>query len=511
MKRRKNILGMAAAIFLVLVMTAPAVTAYAATITIQDGNEKAEYQAYRLLDATTSDGSSGEKVIHYSYTLNESYNEILKTVTKKTNEKEIVQYISGLTETAAIRKFADDVYKEIQKAGIQADYSSKNRVFTNTDQGYYLIAEKNTDQKPDEYSLVMLDTLGQTNLTIDTKKSTLTSEKKVRETNDSKPQTTDWQDGADYDIGDLVPFQLNGTVSDYIDQYQTYYYAFHDQMEDGLTFDESSVVVKIGDQTVDASCYDIKTAEFKDDCTFEVVFTDLKQVESNGQPILQLAGQRVTVEFEARLNEKAVIGSGGNSNKFQLEFSNNPYDKNEKGKTPWDKVIVFTYQLTANKVDKNGEPLSGAGFTLYKWNGADKKYEIVKEINGSNTVKFEFKGVDAGTYKLVETTVPDGYNKAEDLIFIIEAVYDVAKAEPKFTSLAIKDENGKSISAGENSVFTVNVETGTAATSIVNHSGSELPSTGGIGQILVYVIGGIAVAGAGVLLIAKRRAGSQKK
>lgn len=134
----------------------------------------------------------------------------------------------------------------------------------------------------------MLDTLGQTDLTINTKKSTPTSEKKVWETNDSKPQTTDWQDGADYDMGDLVPFQLKGTVSENIDQYQTYYYAFHDQMEDGLTFDKDSVVVKIGDRTVDASCYDIKTAEFNDDCTFEVVFTNLKQAKSNGQPILQL-------------------------------------------------------------------------------------------------------------------------------------------------------------------------------------------------------------------------------
>lgn len=356
----------------------------------------------------------------------------------------------------------------------------------------------------------MLDTLGQTDLTINTKKSTPTSEKKVWETNDSKPQTTDWQDGADYDMGDLVPFQLKGTVSENIDQYQTYYYAFHDQMEDGLTFDKDSVVVKIGDRTVDASCYDIKTAEFNDDCTFEVVFTNLKQAKSNGQPILQLAGQRVAVEFKARLNEKAVIGSGGNSNQFQLEFSNNPYDKNEKGKTPWDKVIVFTYQLTSNKVDKNGKPLSGAGFTLYKLDGVSNSFKPVgNEITGGTT--FEFKGVDAGTYKLVETTVPDGYNKAEDLIFTIEAAYDVDKAEPKFTSLTITDENGKSISTGENSVFTVNVGTGTAATNIVNHSGSELPSTGGIGQILVYVIGGIAVAGAGVLLIAKRRAGSQKK
>lgn len=209
-------------------------------------------------------------------------------------------------------------------------------------------------------------------------------------------------------------------------------------------------------------------------------------------------------------NEEAVIGSGGNSNQFQLEFSNNPYDKNEKGKTPWDKVIVFTYQLTSNKVDKNGKPLSGAGFTLYKLDGVSNSFKPVgNEITGGTT--FEFKGVDAGTYKLVETTVPDGYNKAEDLIFTIEAAYDVDKAEPKFTSLTITDENGKSISTGENSVFTVNVGTGTAATNIVNHSGSELPSTGGIGQILVYVIGGIAVAGAGVLLIAKRRAGSQKK
>lgn len=509
MKRRKNILGMAAAIFLVLVIAVPAVTAYAATIAIKGGNEAAEYQAYRLLEATTSDGSSGEKVIHYSYTLNEKYREILKSVTGETEDKEIVDHISNLNNDS-IRKFADDVYKKIVEQDINQDSTSANGQFPAMAEGYYLIAESRTGSESDEYSLVMLDTLGQTNLSIHTKEGTPTSEKKVKETNDFLNQTTDWQDGADYDIGDQVPFQLTGTVSNNIDQYPTYFYAFHDKMESGLTFKENSVTVKIGGQTVDASCYEVKTTGLSDGCTFEVVFTNLKGATSNNKPISLLAGQKVTVEFTAELNNNAVIGSGGNPNKFRLEFSNNPYNGDDKGKTPWDKVIVFTYQLNVNKVDKDNQPLTGAGFTLYKWDGKTNNYiRVGSEVKGDTV--FAFKGVDAGKYKLVETTVPAGYNKAEDLIFEIAAVYDSDSVDPKLTALTIKDDKGNDISTGNNPVFTVDMNAGTAAASIVNYSGSELPHTGGTGQILVYVIGGIAVAVAGVLLIAKRRAGSDKK
>ena len=197
-----------------------------------------------------------------------------------------------------------------------------------------------------------------------------------------------------------------------------------------------------------------------------------------------------------------MIGSAGNPNQAKLEYSNNPYGDGT-GKTPWDKVIAFTYQLVANKVDKDGAPVVGAGFTLYKWSNEQDKYVAVgSEIKGVTT--FNFKGIDAGKYKLVESTVPDGYTKAEDLVFTVVATYDTEDLEPKFGTLTIKDGN-KVISEGEGNVFTVNLAAGSFTTNVVNLTGTTLPSTGGMGTTVFYVVGGGLMAVAVVLLVTKKR------
>ena len=96
-------------------------------------------------------------------------------------------------------------------------------------------------------------------------------------------------------------------------------------------------------------------------CTFEVVFEDLKTIES------VVAGSVISVEYESILNENAVIGEPGNPNVMYMEYSNNPTDETSTGTTPEDKVVVFTYEVVVEKVDENGNPLSGAEFTLEKW------------------------------------------------------------------------------------------------------------------------------------------------
>ncbi|MCF0230656.1 MAG: isopeptide-forming domain-containing fimbrial protein, partial [Parasporobacterium sp.] len=172
--------------------------------------------------------------------------------------------------------------------------------------------------------------------------------------------------------------------------------------------------------------------------TFEVRFADLKQIAS------VQAGSKVTVAYHAVLNENAVIGVEGNSNKAKLEYSNNPYGDGT-GETPEDKVVVFTYELKANKVDKDGEALAGAGFTLYKFDEKANDYVAVgEEITGVTT--FSFHGQDAGMYKLVETTVPAGYNKADDIIFTVEAVYDTVSDNPKLKKMVVKSADGNVIS-----------------------------------------------------------------
>ena len=266
-------------------------------------------------------------------------------------------------------------------------------------------------------------------------------------------------------------------------------------MSSGLTFDASSVVVKV-DETAINSGYSVVTKSLEDDCTFEVRFENLKDISA------VTAGCTITVEYNATLNDKAVIGSAGNPNEAKLEYSNNPYGDGT-GKTPWDKVIAFTYQLVANKVDKDGEPVEGAGFTLYKWSDDESKYVAVgSEIKGVTT--FNFNGIDAGKYKLVESTVPDGYTKAEDLEFTVVATYDTENLEPKFGTLTIK-AGDKVISEGEDKVFTVNLAEGISTTKVVNLTGTTLPSTGGMGTTVFYVVGGGLMAVAVVLLVTKKR------
>jgi LPXTG-motif cell wall-anchored protein len=159
------------------------------------------------------------------------------------------------------------------------------------------------------------------------------------------------------------------------------------------------------------------------------------------------------------------------------------------GETVKDVVIVFTYEYDVNKVDGAGEALTGAGFTLYKKVGSEW-VAVGNEIVGGDITTFEFKGLDSGDYKLVETTVPTGYNKADDIEFTITASYDIKSNNPQFHKLTI---NGKEYT------------TGIVVTEVENLTGTELPSTGGIGTTIFYVAGGILVVGAAVMLIAKKR------
>ncbi len=487
MKRVKRVLALLAAFALVLAMAVPA---FAANITI-NGTGK-NYKAYKLLNATVS-GTGADKKI--SYTVNEKYTEILKAATSVTDAKNIIKAIENKTDAAAIRSFANDVYAKIKAAKTTEDYTSTGKNFTDVDKGYYLIVETELNDEADTYSLVMLNTADQDNVTVDSKEESPTFEKKIKEKNDSTGDVTGWQDGADYDINDAVPFKLQGTVPQNYGAYNTYKYVFHDEMSSGLTFNASSVVVKVDENTI-TSGYSVVTTGLKDGCTFEIQFDDLKKISE------VKAGSTITVEYDATLNENAVIGSAGNPNQAKLEYSNNPYGDGT-GKTPWDKVIAFTYQLVANKVDKDGAPVVGAGFTLYKWSNEQDKYVAVgSEIKGVTT--FNFKGIDAGKYKLVESTVPDGYTKAEDLVFTVVATYDTEDLEPKFGTLTIKDGN-KVISEGEGNVFTVNLAAGSFTTNVVNLTGTTLPSTGGMGTTVFYVVGGGLMAVAVVLLVTKKR------
>lgn len=371
--------------------------------------------------------------------------------------------------------------------------------------GYYLIKDNGPVGDGEAYSLYVVQVVGPT--TISPKVGTTTSEKKVDDKNDSNTtqDKVKWDDSADYDIGDDVPFQLKATIAQDYNNYKVYKLTFHDKESAGLTFKPETVVVKIDGTTVDSSKYEVATTGLTDGDTFEVRFADLKSTAAK-------AGSVITVEYSSTLTgENVVIGSNGNPNTMHVTYSNNPNDGQggENGKTPDDTVIVFTYKVVANKVTKNPDyveggsepkyiPLKGAGFTLYKKNISGKFVAVGSEVKGGEMTTFEWKGLDDGDYKISETTTPAGYNTIADIEFTITAEHDVLSDNPTLTSLS-----------GGNK-FTGEVSTGAVSADIENNKGSTLPETGGMGTTIFYVLGSVLVIGAAVLLITKKRMGASK-
>lgn len=371
--------------------------------------------------------------------------------------------------------------------------------------GYYLIKDKDDsafDTSADTYTTYIVQVVG--NVTISPKSDVPSFEKKVKDTNNTTGATSDWQDSADYDIGDVVPFKLEGTVASNYADYKTYYFAFHDKAEAGLTFNKDSVKVYVDSKEI-TSGYNVETSPADKD-TFDVVFDNLKTITD------VRADSKITVEYTATLNDKAVLGNQGNVNTAHLEFSNNPNEeqngsnKPETGNTPDDSVIVFTYQVVVNKTKANGEALTGAEFTLEKVHKDGTKTSITAvKSNGDTT--FTFKGLDDGDYILTETVTPATYNTIEPIRFTVTADHKITwNGEARTKILASLSGN----TASGKITFTASADKSELTTDVVNQSGATLPGTGGIGTTIFYVIGGLLMAAAAVLLITKKRMNSDK-
>ena len=482
MRRGKKIWSILLTMVMVFAMMVPVMAdddTIPATADITISGTGNTFSAWRLLNAT--DGGNGK----LAYTLNSKYEDAFEAVISKTDQDSILAYLEDLrgeAKAAQLRTFADNMYKYLHDNKVDPDKVSNGNEFNDVAQGYYLIAETEKGADPDTVSKVMLDTKGKNELTVETKEGTVDFEKKVKETNDTTGAISGWQDGADYDIGDAVPFQLKATLPNDFEDYTTYQLTFHDKQSSGLTFNRNSVVVKIGNTEVAEGYSVVEKPGCDNDCTFHIIFNDLTETTAEN-------GSVITVEYTSTLNSGAVIGSVGNPNEARVEYTNG----SSTDETVWDKVIVFRYDFVVNKVDGDENPLTGADFTLYKQEGTSLVEVARKSVNDDGTT-FTFTGLDAGTYKLVETTVPAGYNKADDIEFTITAEYEVSDPDPKFISLttdvtSITDKN-------ENGILVTDVE---------NNAGVELPSTGGIGTTIFYAAGGILVVGAAVLLFAKKR------
>ncbi len=397
--------------------------------------------------------------------------------------------------------------------------------------GYYLIKDVDGSVTgTDAYTTYIVKVVG--DFTIEPKSNVPSFDKKLKDTNDSTGETSGWQDSADYDIGDMIPFKLEGTVASNYADYTTYYFAFHDKEETDdeekprLKFDPDTVKVYVvngvGDAEteveLDKSNYTLVTDKDqmsetnpKEKCTFEVVFEDLKKIDS------VQAGSKIRVEYKSQLTDKAVLGNEGNLNQGKLEFSNNPNNEQggEHGETPWDNVIVFTYQVVVNKYKNSvaeGNKLTGAEFTLKKKiNGSDDK--IIDVIKSEDGTSFTFKGLDDGDYILSETKTPDGYNTIADITFKVKADHTIEWDGDNRTGVltSLTGDDGKLDGETGKITFTADDDKSDLSTDVINKAGVTLPSTGGVGTTMFYAIGGVLMAGAGILLVTRKRMEESEK
>lgn len=550
----KGLVAVAATAAMAVAGFAGASTAMAAEgdVTITIGSETTPasvgdvYAGYRLFDET--EATVGEKT-NVAYQKRTNWNhydkvaEAIKDVDSSatlTADSKVDDFVAaiGKFDSTKTKRFAENLYKSLKEDGVAADANSAAvaaGAFSTTlsgPQGYYLIVQTTAANDAGKtMSAVIVNTAGQAGVTVSPKKDTVTVSKKVQENMDgvNNPASEDnWGTAADYNIGDYAKFQLTGSLpTDYAD-YTSYEYTFHDTADQGLTFvndtthpvkvyavnDNNKVELKQDTLTG----YQVLTSDINGE-TFNVKFADLKkaQAEKTGDTVNITSSTQIVVEYYAQLNENAVLGSNGNQNKVYLQFSNNKYGEGT-GKTEEHKVTVFTFKLEVTKygkTDSDKEALNGAGFTLYKAtkvNPADSDYaKVGDEVQHTNGNVFDFTGLDSGYYKIVETTTPKGYNTIDPITFTVTATYNSADEPGTLADLTVTDVKVGGVASAEQT-FTVNRGTGEAGTAqiktdVVDIPGSKLPSTGGMGTVLLYVAG-IAVfvlAGATLVMALRRR------
>lgn len=481
-----------------------------------EANDTHTYSVYQIFTGTYgSDGSLGNVAAGQNFKTANGAGDGGTNLSAADAAKKV----AGLESSASDSMKLETINKFVDLTGDAYGTVSAAAQLSKVPAGYYLAKDKDTVTGNDAATLYIVKVVGNEVVTIARKADKPTFEKKVQDANDSEGTTTGWQDSADYDVNDTVPFKLTATLptdKDDFAAYKTYKLVFKDTQSAGLTYPEASgFIVKYEETVVPASQYTLtlNPTTTTADSTFTLTINDVKSLtDSEGQAIAVAEGGKFTVEYASTLNKNAVIGSAGNPNEAKLEYSNNPNYTGDgagspTGETPKDKVIVFTYQLNVNKTFDQGTPADNdlPKFKLYKkyfkaadsyeWRQVGEEIEVTKTGDGADAkYTASFQRIDDGDYKLVESHTPAGYNTAADKTFTITADHVVLSENPTLTSLKIDQTDGDTTN-------------GTVQADVVNKKGSSLPSTGGMGTVLLYVAG-IAVfvlAGATLVMALRRR------
>ena len=385
-------------------------------------------------------------------------------------------------------------------------------MFNDLPDGYYLIKDiTNLSDKDDANSAWILDTTN--NVTVSVKSAKPSADKKVR--TGGEDDSPVWGETSDYAMYEDIDFCLSAVIpaSSDLSAYSSYKLEFEDNLSEGLTFG-SIISVKAGDAVLSEGTQYSKTF---DSGVLKVTLNDIKSIFGDKWGVQQNV---IEVVYTASMNEKAVISKTDsestvvNNNGVSLHYSNNPYSGNSgtMGKTPEDKVWIFTYGIDNTKYKDSvgaGNVLADAKFRLYtdqeKNNEVGMIYDSDKKayrptaagetsavITSLSDGTFNIIGIDAGTYYLSEVEAPAGYNKCSDIKVVISATHS---------------ENAD----GQSANITFEDSTSNISNSVIDKSGTTLPSTGGIGTKIFYITGGILVIGSGVLLVTKKRMNRKEK
>lgn len=419
-----------------------------------------------------------------------------------------------ITTEADAKAFAVEVAKYLTDPAAGTGTDS----ITGLAAGYYLI--KNTSVGEGEvYTDYILQVVK--NVEVNPKSGKPTLDKQIKHNDNGE-----WGVVGDNQIGDTVEFRTLTTVP-IVSGYTEYTYVIHDEMSAGLTSNVRSnddVTIKVNDEdakVLDKIYYTV-TVDPENANKFTVTVDVLNAIKDG-----KMAEEdTLYTYYTGILNENAAVYDvGKQNNKAYLEYSNNPHNNTTTNKTPEKVVYDWTFKMEVNKIDgESNAPLRDAKFVLSK-NGncslgtigddgtpstTTDLINLIENNDGSYTVapagyngpvvkvmtagKITIKGLDDATvYYLYETKAPAGYNRLTDAVkFKITATYNETGDHYTSVTAAVNDVDQSSVSV-----------------QVANNKGSTLPSTGGIGTTLFYVIGGGLMAVAAVLLVTKKRMNSK--
>lgn len=560
MKKARKLTAVLLSLVMLLALVVPASAADTYSITIHNNKTGHTYEAYQIFAGTVSDDETdvetdaGPMLGDITWGSGVDGAALLAALKAADEEKygacttaaDVAEALGAEGATAAdAAAFADIAAQRLTATveGTADEPVGGNYVIEGLDAGYYLVKDSlqaDDNQTGQVLSDYIVQVLG--NVTMDPKDSDIpTLEKKVAER--SKYQMDEgygmyYNDVADWNIGDSVPFKLIASIPNNIESYDEYKFVFHDTLSNAFTLERDSIKVFVAATTAatveqfkpqDADLYQVAV----EGQSFTLTIPDINQLDAHGNP-----ANYVIITYSATLNQNAEIGLDGNENTAYLEFSNDP-NGDGLGRTAEDTVIVFTYELAGTKVDGETQAaLQNAQFVLL--NGAKSEaamvengkvtgwakvateaaagdvqmpgtYEEWVERYGDQNVIltsaadgiFKIAGLDDGTYYLREIQAPNGYNLLEeDVKLVITAETSnvqnwAGEPDQALTALNISVNDG----VAQDGVL----DTGIVNVTVRNNQGATLPETGGMGTTLFYIIGGLLVVGAGILLVVRIR------